>query len=170
MSLLRPHYYVDNVVAIDVQSLVRAGIKAVLLDRDNTIVPRDTKVCPPAAKQWIEELKEAGIIVMFISNNWAKNVRIEAEKFGTQWISKALKPLPFVYWIALRRLGVSRKDTVMIGDQLFTDILGAKLAGIPSILVAPQTETDLFHTVQLRKLEQIVLKHKKPCSHIEFIR
>ncbi len=157
MQCLMPHYYVKAVDSITLSALKEANIKLVLLDRDNTIVPRDTKEAPASALAWIQELKEAGIDLMFVSNNWAKNVRIEADKLGLKWISKGLKPLPFVFWIALFRMKLKRSEAILVGDQIFTDVLGAKLAGIRSILVEPQSSSDLQHTLLLRKLEAWVL-------------
>lgn len=167
MSLFAPTHYVTGVEAISIEGLKARGIKVILLDRDNTIVPRDTKVAPQSAVDWIDEALANDIHVMFVSNNWAKNVRKEADKFGVEWISKGLKPLPFVFWIALDRLGFSRDEAVVVGDQVFTDVLGARLAGIESILVAPQSETDLAHTLVLRKIEHKVLKGREPLTHLE---
>lgn len=167
MSFFAPTHYVTGVEAIDIAALKRRGIKAILLDRDNTIVPRDTKTAPASAVEWINEALKQGIHVMFVSNNWAKNVRKEADKFGVEWISKGLKPLPFVFWIALARLGMKRDEAIVVGDQVFTDVLGARLAGIESVLVEPQSRADLAHTLMLRKLEAKVLKGRKPLSHFE---
>lgn len=137
-----------------------------MLDRDNTIVPHDTKIAPPEVIAWIDELKQAGIELMFVSNNWAKNVKKEADKFQLKWISKGLKPLPFVFWIALWRIGVKRSEALVVGDQIFTDVLGSKLAGVQSVLVCPQSNSDLRHTRFLRMLEKKVLNGRQALEQL----
>lgn len=166
MSLLSAHYYLRGVEGISVAALKEAGISLVLLDRDNTIVPYDTKQVPPAVCRWIEDCKASGIQLMFVSNNWAKNVRKEAAQFGVSWISKGLKPLPFVFWIALWRMKVPRNRTIMVGDQVFTDILGARLAGITAVLVQAQSCSDLAHTSFLRKLEKKLYEQREAVEEI----
>lgn len=161
MSLLSADYYVRSVDGIRIEALKEAKVELVLLDRDNTIVPYDTKEAPAEVCAWIESCQTAGIQLMFVSNNWAKNVRKEAEKFGVSWISKGLKPLPFVFWLALKRMNVTRSHAIMVGDQVFTDILGANLAGISTVLVEPQSCSDLAHTSVLRNIEKRLYAQRK---------
>lgn len=162
MGFFAPKRYVADVTVLDLDGLWGQGKRALLLDRDNTIVPRDTKVAPPEVVRWIEHAHELGYKLCFVSNNWAKNVRPDAERFGAQLVSRAVKPLPFALWHALGKLGVRRHEALLVGDQVFTDVLGGKLAGIDTVLVQPQTEVDLAHTLVLRKLEAKVLRGLVP--------
>lgn len=162
MGLCTPNRYVTDVSAIDLDALWAAGKRALLLDRDNTIVPRDTKEAPASAVNWIAHAHELGFKVCFVSNNWAKNVRPDAQRFDASMVTRAAKPLPFALWHALRKVGVTRREAVLVGDQVFTDVLGGRLAGIYTVLVEPQTEVDLTHTLWLRRLERRVLKDLKP--------
>jgi len=162
MGLLTPRRYVHDVTALDLEQLWRQGKRALLLDRDNTIVPRDTKVAPKEVVAWLAQARELGFKLCFVSNNWAKNVRPDADRFGAQLVSRAAKPLPFALWRALGKLGVGRSEALLVGDQVFTDILGGKLSGIDAVLVEPQTTVDLAHTLVLRKLEAKVLDGMSP--------
>jgi HAD superfamily phosphatase (TIGR01668 family) len=162
MGLLTPQRYVTDVCAIDLDGLWAAGKRGLLLDRDNTLVPRDTHVIDPDAAAWVARARELGFAVCLVSNNWAKNVRPDAEALGAALVSRAAKPLPFALLHALRKIGVTRGEAVLVGDQLFTDVLGGNLAGIETVLVEPQTTVDLAHTLVLRKLEARVLRGRVP--------
>ncbi len=162
MGLLTPDRYVTDVSVIDLDALWAQGKRALLLDRDNTIVPRDTNTAPPSAVAWLEHAHQLGFRLCFVSNNWAKNVRPDAERFGAQLVTRSAKPLPFGIWRALHKVGVRRSEAILVGDQVFTDVLGGKLSGVYTVLVQPQTEVDLSHTLALRHLEEKVLKGLVP--------
>ncbi len=162
MGLLTPQRYVEDVTVVDLAEQRRAGKRALLLDRDNTIVPRDTKVVPPAVEAWLAQARRLGFKLCFVSNNWAKNVRPDAERFGAALVSRAAKPLPFALWRALGKLDVAREEALLLGDQVFTDLLGGRLAGIDTVLVRPQTQVDLAHTLVLRRFEARVLGGMEP--------
>lgn len=157
MGLLTPDRYVTDAAVVDLEQAWAAGKRALLVDRDNTIVPRDTKVVPPRIERWLADAHAIGFKLCLVSNNWAKNVRPDAGRFKAELVSRAAKPLPFALWHALRKLGVARNQALFVGDQVFTDLLGGKLAGIETVLVQPLTEVDLAHTLVLRKLERLVI-------------
>lgn len=157
MSLLRPGRYLPAVTSLDLESLWAAGKRVLLLDRDNTLVPRDAHRAPDDVVAWLARARSIGFRLCLVSNNWAKNVRPDAEQFGAQLVSRAAKPLPFGLWRALRKVGGHPSEAVLVGDQVFTDVLGARLAGIDSVLVRPQAEKDLAHTLVLRRVEALVL-------------
>ena len=157
MSLLRPGRYLPAVTCLDLEGLWAAGKRVLLLDRDNTLVPRDARRAPDDVVAWLAHARSIGFRLCLVSNNWAKNVRPDAEQFGAQLVSRAAKPLPFGLWRALRKVGGRPSEAVLVGDQVFTDVLGARLAGIDSVLVRPQAEKDLAHTLVLRRVEALVL-------------
>ena len=162
MSLLRPDRYLTSVTALDLSTLWAAGKRGLLLDRDNTLVPRDTRTMPDDVRAWVADARAMGFALCLVSNNWARNVRPDAEAIGADLVSRAAKPLPFALRHALRKIGVRRQQALLVGDQVFTDVLGARLAGIESVLVQPQTEVDLAHTLVLRKFEARVLRGLVP--------
>ncbi len=157
MSLLSPDYYLKDLTCIDPHDLKKRGIKAVLLDRDNTLVSREKTEASDEVIAWIHSLKEHDLKVMLVSNSFSPMIAKEAEALGIDYIDRALKPLPIGVSEAMRRLEVDKLETAMVGDQIFTDVVAANLSGVVSILVEPLTSVDLWHTVQLRKVEALVL-------------
>jgi HAD superfamily phosphatase (TIGR01668 family) len=160
--LLRPDLYVRSVQAIDLDILRSRGIDCLLVDLDNTLLPRDTNVVPGSAKAWSARLADAGFRACLVSNNWHERVHAVASELGFEMVDKALKPLPFAFRRGLRRLGAEEARTAVIGDQLFTDVLGGNMLGMFTVMVSPLSRTDLPHTLLLRKLETIALRGCEP--------
>ena len=158
MSLFAPGRYVRSVDRIDLEELRRQGKRAILLDRDNTLIPRDTKTAPVEVTAWLDRARELGFDLYMVSNNWyRKQVMSSAAKLGLGAISHAMKPVPFALMAALKRLGVPREEAVMVGDQLYTDVWAGNFAGIDTILVKPQTTVDLWYTKIFRLFERRAL-------------
>ncbi|MBQ6395280.1 MAG: YqeG family HAD IIIA-type phosphatase [Atopobiaceae bacterium] len=148
---------VARVELIDLDDLKAQGIRAILFDRDNTVVPRDSKVAPPEVQAWLDRAREMGFLVYMVSNNWhTSEVQRTAAELGCKGIDHALKPLPFTTMHALKKLGVSPDRAVLIGDQLFTDILGGNLAGCRTILVHQQCDVDIFGMAPVRAMERFI--------------
>ncbi len=162
MSLFSPDLFHTDVHAIDLEALRASGVDTILVDLDNTLLPRDTNEVPDSLREWACGLVDSGFKVSLVSNNWHERVNAVAEELGFNLVAKAVKPFPFAFLIALRRLGSKRRNAVMIGDQLFTDVLGGNLLGMKTILVEPLSATDLPHTLMLRKLEALVLAGRTP--------
>ena len=159
LSPFRATRYVASVDLIDVDELVAAGVRLVLLDRDNTCVPRDTHVAPPAVKAWLERLRSAGIATCMLSNNFhSGEVAASACELGCPVVDHAMKPAPFSAWVAMARMGVGPEQTVIVGDQVFTDVLAGNLAGVRTILVRPQSRRDLWYTQLFRLGEAVALR------------
>lgn len=160
MSLVRPGRYVTSVDHIDIDDLREQGIRCVLVDRDNTLVPRDTKIAPPSVSSWLDRLHEAGIAVCMVSNNFHTNaVCASAEQLGCAVVHHAMKPAPVAVHIALHTMGVPKEQAVLVGDQLFTDVIAGNLAGVRTILVRPQSQEDLWYTQLFRKVENLFLRN-----------
>jgi HAD superfamily phosphatase (TIGR01668 family) len=148
---------VTYVSEVSLDKLAESGKSAIILDLDNTIVPRDTGVPSQEVVAWILEAKAKNFKICFLSNNWHKEVFEWAKLFEIPMIYKAMKPFPLAFRLTLKKMKAKAKETVVIGDQLLTDILGAKLSGISAILVSPLSEKDLPHTLLLRKVERMIL-------------
>ena len=164
MALFRPDIYYSDVHAIELDVLREKGIRALLVDLDNTLLPRDTNEITDSHKEWVARLKESGFVVCLVSNNWHERVKTVADELGFELVSKAVKPFPFAFIRALGILGVKRDEAAVVGDQLFTDILGGNSMGMLTILVEPLSSTDLPHTLALRKLEAWLLAGRKPLA------
>ena len=160
MSLFSPTRYVSCVERIDLDELWARGKRAILLDRDNTLVPRDRSCAPDAVSAWLDRARSLGFELIMVSNNWHKDqVERSARELGMDFILFACKPLPF----AIRALGARPHESVMIGDQLYTDVWGGNLAGVDTVLVKPQTTVDLWYTQIFRIFERRALRGL-PCE------
>ena len=163
MPFFIPDDYLSSVVAIDPKTLYEQGFRVVLLDVDNTLVPRDTHVLPTEVKAWVSSLKECGLRPCLLSNNWHSAVFVYADELALPIVYKAMKPLPFAFSRALRKAGWKKGEKVVaVGDQIFTDVWGAHFLGYHVILVAPQATKDLWYTQLFRKLERLILGTRKP--------
>ena len=155
MAFPRPWRCVSTVDRIDVDALVRAGVRCVLIDRDNTCVPRDDTVAPPEIIDWLERVRAAGIKTCCVSNNFhSAQVERSARELGCEVVHHAMKPAPIALFVAMKRMGVTPAETVMVGDQLFTDVAAGNLAGVRTILVRPQSKKDLWYTLIFREIER----------------
>ena len=117
---------------------------------------------PDELKEWSAKLASRGFSVCLVSNNWHERVQHVADELGFDLVDKAIKPLPFAFRRALKRANAAAWEAAVIGDQIFTDILGGKLLHMRTILVFPLSETDLPHTLLLRRLEALVLRGRTP--------
>lgn len=139
--------------------LRRLGAKAVLLDVDNTIATYTSHEPAEGALEWTGELSRAGYKVVIVSNNYKKRVSAFAARFGLPYISFAMKPLPFGYVRAAKMLGLRCRDCAIIGDQIFTDVVGANLCGMKSVLLEP-IEPEEGWTFRVRRHFEKGLRNK----------
>ena len=130
MGLLRPTALQQRVTDLSPELLRRMGVSAILLDVDNTIASYTSHQPIPGAIEWAKAMGEAGFRLIIVSNNFKKRVGPFAARFGLDFISFACKPFPYGYLKARRRLGLRCRDCAIVGDQVFTDIVGANLCGI----------------------------------------
>lgn len=152
---LRPDAYFRSVLDIDASRLVAQGVRAVFLDLDNTILPRGLHVVPVSIAAWVQGLKDAGIKVCILSNSNKPKVAEVARQLELPAIQGAKKPLGHGFAEALELCGVTPGQAVIVGDQTYTDILGAHRAGMRGILVRPLSDNDLWHTRLLRVVDRL---------------
>lgn len=160
--MLTPTLYLRSVLDIDLDDLKARGVDTLLMDLDNTLLPRDSSIVPGEIVAWSATLAEKGFTVCLVSNNWHERVKEVAEELGFSLVAKAVKPLPFAFLRALRVVGSTRRRSAIVGDQMFTDVLGGKLLGITTILVLPLSHSDLPHTLFLRRIEKLLLAGRQP--------
>lgn len=158
MKLLLPDQVCNRVTDIDLDVLRIQGISCLLLDLDNTLVQYDSDRLDSEFRLWIEEAKAKGFRVCLVSNGKPKRVKRFAEEMDIPAVIWAFKPKRTPFRKALRILGKKVSEAAMIGDQLFTDILGANRLGIYSILITPLGTKELGTTRVVRKLERRMLK------------
>ena len=163
MAFGQPDRYFARVSQISVaKDLLGAGLDHVLIDMDNTLVSRQTHDIPRDVLVWLSEARMAGVRFCLLSNNWHRSPYEVAERLDMPVVAKALKPLPHSFIVARSRIGARSANTVVIGDQLSTDVVGAHLLGMKAFLVCPLVEQDLRHTKVLRAVEQMFLGGRVP--------
>ena len=133
--LVTPEYVFKDVTRITPTFLAQMGIRALVLDVDNTLTEDRSQELSPEVAQWLEQMRAADIRMTIVSNGTGKRVGPFAQKLGMEFISLSAKPLPLGLMRARRRLGVKRSQMAMVGDQLFADRMAAALYGIPAFVV-----------------------------------
>lgn len=151
-----PDRYVASTYVIDFEKLYQEGIRGLIFDIDNTLVPHGA----PADERAIalfQRLKKIGFQCCLISNNQEPRVKMFNEPIHVSYVYDAHKPSTKNYKKAMEIMGTDKETTVFIGDQLFTDVWGAKRTGISNILVKPIHPKEEIQIVIKRRLEKIVL-------------
>lgn len=151
-----PDEYLDSTYLIDFEEKYRQGYRGIIFDIDNTLVPHGL----PADERAIalfKRLKDTGYQVTMLSNNKEPRVKMFCDAVDAPYIYKAGKPNPAKYRQAMMDMGTDEKNTLFVGDQIFTDVWGANKAGIHSILVKPIHPKEEIQIVLKRYLEKIVL-------------
>lgn len=162
MGRWEPDRCFDRISSIDIaHDLLDCGLTCALIDIDNTLRSRADGLVPQDVRDWLADAQAKGVAVCLLSNNFHQNVSELAAELGLPCVGKALKPLPFGFSRAMRKMHAEKGEVVVIGDQLETDIFGAKSLGLTAYLVAPLADTDLWYTRLIRKLEARVLS-KRP--------
>nr|AMK55610.1 HAD phosphatase, family IIIA [Faecalibaculum rodentium] len=158
--LFRPDYYISHYSNLDLDRLKRRGIKLLLCDIDNTLVAWNDPDNNVRVKRFISKVKRAGLKVALVSNAMPKRASRFARDLGVEKVfCLSCKPLPRNLKKAMRFYHVKPEETALLGDQLMTDVLGANLAGVYSILTHPITESDKFDTQINRFFENRILDH-----------
>jgi HAD superfamily phosphatase (TIGR01668 family) len=153
--LLAPSIVADAIWEIDLASLRAAGVRGLILDLDNTLVDWNRNEIRPQVRQWLEAARRLSMRVSLVSNaiRGGRVSRIGAE-LDLLVVTWALKPLPWGFRRAMALMGTEPASTCAIGDQVFTDMLGANLVGIRTVLLAPLSPRESPHTRLIRLIER----------------
>jgi len=159
---LYPKHKVDKIQDIELSMLINKGIKGLILDIDNTLVPEHVAEPDENAIKWIERVKESGFKVCIVSNASEKRVVKFNEKLKVHAIHKASKPSRKAFLKAIRLMDIEAEETAVIGDQIFTDIYGGNRLNMFTILVTPIDKKEVFYVRIKRIAEKYVLsKYEK---------
>ncbi|WP_290645232.1 YqeG family HAD IIIA-type phosphatase [Kosmotoga sp.] len=171
IELINPHLFVDDISDVDFEQLKEAGYELVILDFDNTLEPWGSDELSKERELLIRRIQLVGLKIVIISNGRRLRLRnIEAFVPGVEIISEARKPLPRKARKYLNRKGIKPYHSVVIGDQLFTDILMGNLLGAFTIKVNPISEKEFYWTRMMRKIEKLFLRFIKRKTALEEIR
>lgn len=156
--IVRPDLRVDRVERLDAELLASLGLRGLLLDLDETLVPAAAAVPSASVRAWAAGLRRAGVRLAILSNGRPRKVAAVAAALDVPGRSLVGKPWPGAFRRGLALLDLPRASVAMVGDQLFTDVAGARAAGFRTVLVPPLSSAGLPHTRMLRRLESRILE------------
>lgn len=155
---LFPDVYVESILDLPLEKLYAHGIRAFIMDLDNTVTEWNSQEVRSEVVSWMKEVKARGFKACIASNNGRERVVSVAEGLGIPFVSKAGKPRRRAFHRALKVMGSLPEETAVIGDQIFTDILGGNRMNLFTILVVPINKREFIGTRVMRKFEIMVLK------------
>lgn len=137
MPLFLPRRRFRRITDITADYLSENGIRALILDVDNTLSTHHSQTPLDGVDDWLRDMESRGIKLLILSNSKRERVEPFAKMLSLDFLPMGCKPLPFGLMKAKRRLGYKASETAMIGDQIFTDMIGANLCGMHTILLEP---------------------------------
>ncbi len=166
-TILCPTQVVEDIHQINLKALKTQGIKGIITDLDNTLVPWNDHTVLPEVFEWISEAKQEGFKVCIVSNNNLKRGEGISEQFDVPAVWKAVKPRRKAFRKALEIMELEPSEAVVVGDQVFTDVLGGNRLGLQTILVTPLTKREFIGTRCVRQVEKAVLFGLRKKGHIK---
>ncbi|MFH1684140.1 MAG: YqeG family HAD IIIA-type phosphatase [Candidatus Margulisiibacteriota bacterium] len=158
-NLFKPGLVVKDIHEIDFAKLKKQGINSLILDIDDTLIPRKVNDISPLVFEWIVQRKEEGFKLCLASNSrHPVRVKYIGDTLQVPFMALGFKPLPFAFWRSLKAIDAKPEETAMIGDQLFMDILGANFVRIYTIYVKHLTPETFLPRKWMRSAEEWVLE------------
>lgn len=165
LQILQPQLYVQSIYDIDLDRLVSRGMKGLILDLDNTLVGWNQPIASEKLMAWLGVVRGHQLKTCIVSNNMSDRVERFAQHIGVMAIAKAAKPRRKAFRLAMHKMRTQPPQTAVVGDQVFTDILGGNRLSLFTILVRPLNEREFWTTQLVRRLERAVLPADDP-SHL----
>ncbi|MCR5154052.1 MAG: HAD-IIIA family hydrolase [Lachnospiraceae bacterium] len=156
MTNLFPDHYYNSAYEIPYEDLFAAGKRAVIFDIDNTLVTHGAPADEKSARL-IKRLQAIGFKVCFLSNNREERVKSFNEKLGACYVYKAGKPKRSGYLKAMEMTMSDKNTAVFVGDQIYTDVYGARRTGIETFLTKPIDKREEFQIILKRIIEKPIL-------------
>ena len=157
LELCRPNERVARITEIDLARLRSEGFEALMLDLDNTLCPWQSHEVPEDVRAWLERAKSLGMKVCIVSNTHnPRRLRQIAEELGVPSLDRALKPRRRAFARAAEMVGSCPGRTVVVGDQILTDVIGGNRAGMRTILVEPMHPREFIGTKLSRLVERLI--------------
>lgn len=154
--LFKPTFWLKNVLAIDEAFLRKHNVRALVLDMDNTLSMHGNPAAEEGVSEWLDKMRSLGIKMRVVSNNTKKRVAPLAAKLGLPFTANGAKPLTFGVNRAVKEMKVRKSRTLVVGDQIFTDVMAGNLAGIRTVLVEPFHLEKTWTFRLKRRLESLV--------------
>ncbi len=163
---LKPDFYLQTLLDVAPENLLEHGVKGLLLDIDNTLVPNHSPDADEAVISFVSRMQASDIRLAILSNASRNRIERFNRPLGLPVARGAIKPFKKGYLNGLELLGLPPEAVCMAGDQLFTDILGAKRVGIRSILLFPMHRAEPWYVQMKRLLERAFLGGMKPVAEL----
>lgn len=164
LKLFYPDIFVESIQEISLEQLNKRKIKGLILDLDNTITLWNSNKISIEVGEWFKVISAAGFKACILSNNGEKRIQRVARQLDIPYIHRAAKPNPRSFLRAVQLMGIKTEETAVIGDQIFTDVLGGNRAGLYTILVEPLDDREFIGTRISRMLEGLLI-HKIRSLH-----
>ena len=159
--IFQPHLRIESVTELTPERLAELGLRSLLLDVDCTLKRYRSEEPLANIAHWMTSMKAANIGLCLVSNGRSVRIRPFAENVGIPFVARALKPLPFGCNTAVQSMGFDKKTTAMVGDQVFSDLLAGKWAGLFTVLVTPiSPEQEPWFARVKRPFERLVLTRR----------
>ncbi|AJS57641.1 YqeG family HAD IIIA-type phosphatase [Paenibacillus sp. IHBB 10380] len=159
-EMLMPKLQVNTVFDIDLEDLYAKGYRGIITDLDNTLVGAKTPLAHPELIAWFELVKKIGFQLIIVSNNQLARVSAFATPLDIQFVHQARKPFNAPFHKAMKWMGLSNTETIVVGDQMLTDVYGGNRLGLLTVLVLPISVQDEGWTTRInRRVERIALTH-----------
>jgi HAD superfamily phosphatase (TIGR01668 family) len=159
--MLGPNRFAPRLHDVPHEELEAAGIRGLIVDLDNTLLGYGQTELGVEHLAWVQRAHDRGFRIVMLSNNFSERVTSVAAKLDVACIPNALKPLPFGFLRAVNHLNLHRRQIAVVGDQLFTDVLGGKMCGLYTILTEPIESRDLVITQVFRFFERLMLPQRR---------
>ena len=162
LNKLIPRQHVNTIYEIELDTLWKQGYRGIITDLDNTLVGAKAPLATPELIDWLKVVGQLGFQIVIVSNNQRTRVSKFAEPLSLPFIYRARKPTNGAFRKALKMMDLRAEETVVIGDQMLTDVLGGNRLGLHTILVHPISPTEEgFFTKVNRTLEKAALMMMK---------
>jgi HAD superfamily phosphatase (TIGR01668 family) len=148
---------VDSIYDIDLENLKTNNIKALIADLDNTLVPWRSSEIQEKLTNWIATVRDADLKIAIVSNNTSARVEAMSSQLGVIALSGAIKPRRGAFRNIAAQFNLEPHEVAVVGDQLFTDILGGNRTGMYTILVTPISKHEFIGTKLMRMVENLFL-------------
>lgn len=158
LKYITPDFYVDSIYDIPFEHLKRAGIEGLIIDLDNTITFWNSESIPNKVLEWFEEIRNLEFCACLLSNNKEDRVGKIANLLNVPYVANAGKPRVKSFKNAMNIIGTNIDNTAVIGDQVFTDVLGGKRLNLFTVLVVPMGKREFLGTKIVRIIERFILK------------
>jgi uncharacterized protein len=157
-KLLTPNLHLNNIFEIDAEQLQEFGIKGIITDMDNTLVPWSDRTVYPRLAEWFAFFKQKGFKICIVSNNSRDRGGKLARELNIPAFWYAVKPRRRAFRKALEQMQLLPEEVAVVGDQIFTDVLGGNRLGLFTIHVTPISEKEFIWTKLMRMLERLIIK------------